>query len=265
MVKNRDGKLYDHPKYYDVVFGNDWRSEFRFLQECFREHVSGRSQRLFEPACGTGRLLHRFSKAGYQVWGLDLNPHAVRYCNARQRRHQLPETAAVGDMSDFSLVDFGIRRPFDAAFNTINSFRHLDSEAAARGHLRCVANAVRSGGIYVLGFHLTPAHDPFCVEESWEASRGTLTVATRMRTTDINRRTRQEMVEMLVDVRTPAQHNTFQEEMVFRTYSADQARALLRSVPEWNVVSTYDFAYDFDNPMKVDGATEDVVFVLRRE
>ena len=34
------------------------------------------------------------------------------------------------------------------------TFRHLLTEQAARGHLRCVAGSLRPGGIYVLGFHL---------------------------------------------------------------------------------------------------------------
>ncbi len=257
-------RLYDHPKYYDVVFGNDWRDEFHFLRGCFREFVDGRCQRLLEPACGTGRLLYRFAKANYRCYGVDLNPHAVRYCNRRLRRHELPETVIVGDMANFQLSDFNLRSPFDAAFNTINSFRHLDSEQAAQAHLRCVAEALRPGGIYVLGFHLTPPDEPLCVEETWQASRGTLHVATRLATTNINRRHRRERVEMTVDVRTPAQEYRFQEEMIFRTYSAEQLQELLDAVPEFELISVHDFGYDLEIPLEIDETTEDVVLILER-
>ena len=43
---------------------------------------------------------------------------------------KLKGRAQVGDMSDFE-----VKRPYDSAFNTINSFRHLPTEEAAVGHL----------------------------------------------------------------------------------------------------------------------------------
>jgi hypothetical protein len=71
------------------------------------------------------------------VLGNDLNPKAVEYCNARFRRRGFPPAAVVGDMADFRLA-----RKVDAAFNPINSFRHLATERAAESHLRCVAAAL---------------------------------------------------------------------------------------------------------------------------
>ena len=127
------GHLYDYPQYYDLVFGSDWKAEFDFLQACFARHVDGRVRRVFEPACGTGRLVYRLAKGGYRVSGLDLNDKAVDYCNARLRRHGFDESCFVADMTDFALP-----RPVDAAFNMINSFRHLQSEAAASAHLDSV-------------------------------------------------------------------------------------------------------------------------------
>jgi SAM-dependent methyltransferase len=136
MTKQLPGTLYDYPRYYDLVFGSDWRAEFHFLQACFERYASGQVRRIFEPACGTGRLVYRLAKAGYETSGLDLNPRAVDYCNRRLKRHGLPPTAFVGDMADFRL-----RRKMDASFNMINSFRHLTKEAEAEAHLRCMARA----------------------------------------------------------------------------------------------------------------------------
>ena len=104
-----DADLYDFPKYYDLVFGSDWRAEFDFLTACFEKHASRPIRRLFEPACGTGRLLIKLAQAGYEVSGLDLNPHAVDYCNRRFARHGLASPAFVGDMSDFRLPRTGRR------------------------------------------------------------------------------------------------------------------------------------------------------------
>lgn len=260
VLKTIEGNLYDYPRYYDLVFGSDWKAEYDFLLACFAKHGRGKIERLFEPACGTGRLMFRLAKAGYQVAGNDLNAKAIDYCNTRLRRHGLPETAEVGDMSRFRL-----KRKVDAAFNTINSFRHLSSEQQAVDHLQCVAQALRKGGLYLLGLHLTPAAgEPMADEESWAARRGHLSVLSHMWTIETNRRRRQETVGMSFDVYTPTDTFRLENQVDFRTYTATQMADLIGKVPELQVVETYDFAYRIDQPIDVDATVEDVVYVLQR-
>jgi SAM-dependent methyltransferase len=253
------GNLYDYPAYYDLVFGSDWKAEYDFLLACFDSLARRPVQRVFEPACGTGRLFYRLAKAGYQVSGLDLNPRAVDYCNRRLERHGLPASAIVGDMSDFRLP-----RKVDAAMNMINSFRHLVTAKAARGHIQCVANALCRGGIYVLGLHLTPTEGNYTEEESWSARRGNLCVNTHMWTIDRDLRHREERFGMTFDVYTPSRSFRMTDEIVFRTYTAAQFRSLVASVPKLEIAAVYDFTYDFKRPVRVDAETEDAVFVMRK-
>lgn len=251
--------LYNFPKYYDVLFGSDWRAEFHFLEGCFERFARRSVTRLFEPACGTGRLLLRFAKAGYEVAGNDLNPKAIAYCNQRLRRHGFPPTAEVGNMADF--------RPqcrFDAAFNTINSFRHLPDEASAESHLRCMAEGLRRGGLYVLGLHLTPTRGEPDDEESWAARRGHLAVLSRMWSIHTDRRGRRERIGMTVDVHTPTRQFRLAEEMIFRTYTAPQMLGLIDRVGAFEIAATYDFGYDLARPVRVDAWTQDVIYVLRK-
>ena len=35
-------QIYDYPNYYDVLFGADWRAEFKFLRACFENTPRGR-------------------------------------------------------------------------------------------------------------------------------------------------------------------------------------------------------------------------------
>ena len=65
--------IYDHPKYYDLVFGADCAAEIAFIVGCGERYLTGRCERMFEPACGTGRLLFWLAKRGFDVAGLDLN------------------------------------------------------------------------------------------------------------------------------------------------------------------------------------------------
>ncbi len=250
--------VYDYPKYYDVLFNSDWKAEYDFLRACFARYGKGTVHRLFEPACGTGRLLIKFARAGYEVAGNDLNPKAVKYCNARLRRGGFPETAVVGDMCDFR-----VKKKVDAAFNTINSFRHLKTEKQAVEHLQCMANALAKGGLYVLGLHLTPPA-PQCEHESWTAQRGNLCINSEMETLEIDRRHRTERVRFTFDVYTPTRQFRLADVFTFRTYTRGQFQDLLSKVPQFGLLETYDFAYQIDSPVTVDKETEDVVYILRK-
>ncbi len=150
-TSNTQPSIYDFPKYYDLVYGSDWKAEFDFLIACFDRYSDAKVEHVFEPACGTGRLLFRFGRHGYHVSGLDLNEKSIDFCNQRFKKYGLPETAFVADMCDFKLDE-----PCQAAFNMINSFRHLGTEEQAVQHFECVRDCLSPGGIYVLGLHLSP-------------------------------------------------------------------------------------------------------------
>ncbi len=257
-MKTLDRDIYDFPKYYDLVYGSDWKAEFDFLQRVFKRHVGFKVRRLFEPACGTGRLIDRFARAGYRVGGNDLNPKAIDYCNARLKRTGSNDTASVQDMTDFEL-----KRPSCSAFNTINSFRHLKDERQAVAHLDCMARAVKPGGVYVLGLHLSPLIGDTCDSERWSASRGHLTVNSSMWLVERNLKRRYEKFGMTFDVYTPGDQFQIRDEVRFRTYSARQIESLVAKVDSLQIDAIYDFGYDEE--ICLDDSVEDVVLVLKRK
>lgn len=258
-IETVNDSIYDHPKYYDLVFGSDCAAELKFIVGCARQYMRASATRFFEPACGTGRLLYALAKRGYEVAGLDLNPNAVEFCNARFRRHELAPPAFVANMSQFK-----VRRRFDVGFNTINSFRHLPSEAAARDHLRCMGKAIRVGGLYLLGVHLTPTEVAPSETESWSARRGHLAINTHMWTKQRDRKRRVERFGIRFDVHCPSRSFRIVDELVLRSYTARQMDRLIQSSEDWEVVETFSFGYELDDPIEVDGTTEDVVYVMKR-
>ena len=258
-IETVNESIYDHPKYYDLVFGADCAAEVKFILGCGDLYSTRPVQRLFEPACGTGRLLFALARRGYDVGGLDLNPKAVEFCNQRFARHDMPESAFVADMADFR-----IQRRYDVAFNTINSFRHLASEAAARAHLVCMGNAVRIGGLYLLGIHLTPSEVPPSETESWSARRGHLSINTHMWTNARDTKKRVERFGIQFDVHRPSGSFRIADELVLRSYTPKQMNRLIDSAGCWETIATYDFGYELDDPIEVDGSSEDVVYVMRR-
>lgn len=255
-----EGNLYDFPRYYDLVFGCDWRAEVDFLRGIFAKYVPGKAKSLFEPACGTGRLIFRLAKLGYKCSGLDLNPHAIDFCNQRLAKHDLPKSAFVGDMTDFTLP-----KPVDAAFNTINSFRHLLSEKQAIAHLQCMANCLRKGGVYVLGLHLTPLTTDPIEEEVWTTRRGKLCLQTRLKSVETNLKKRIERCEMTLTVDSPRQKLVIHDELKFRTYTDTQILQLIKQVPELKLAGVYDFRYRIDLPTEIDELSQDVVMILQKQ
>ena len=250
--------IYDFPKYYDLVFGSDWKPELDFLFYCFERYADGNVQRVFEPACGTGRLLFRLARDGYFIDGIDLNEKAVEYCNRRLKKHGCPQRVRIGDMTDFEL-----EYRADAAFNTINSFRHLTTEQAANDHLCCISDSLRDGGIYVLGLHLLPLKGESCTEEAWSASRGHLTVNTRMWQIDLDQKARVETFRMQFDIYTPTDIQSIDDDIQFRTYTRPQIMELIESTP-FDLVGVYDFSYETDQVVELDDQTEDVILILKK-
>jgi SAM-dependent methyltransferase len=259
-MQERHESIYDHPKFYDLVFGADCAAETKFILGCADRFLSRPPARFFEPACGTGRLLYSLARRGHDVGGLDLNAKAVEFCNARFARHNMPHRAFVADMSDFRL-----KRKADIAFNTINSFRHLTSRASAQGHMESMARAVRVGGVYLLGVHLTPSDAPPSDGESWSARRGHLTVNTHMWTNSRDPKKRIEKFGIRFDIHRPSGSIRIEDELVLRSYTLRQMDALIKESGFWEVIATYDFGYDLNHPITVDSTCEDVVYVLRRQ
>lgn len=253
------GSIYDFPQYYDILFGADWRSEFRFIEACAERYAERNVQRIFEPACGTGRLLIKLAQAGYDVAGNDLNDKAVEYCNRRLDRYGYPRSARVEDMSNFR-----VNESFDLGFNFINTFRHLPTEESAERHLRCMARALASGGLYLLGLHLIPDTPARMETETWQARRGRVVIRSHMWCKELDLKERNEHLGMTLDITLPTRSLRLVDTMDYRTYNIAQMRSLLSSCPEFELLATHDFHHDITRPISLGPTTEDVVYILRR-
>jgi SAM-dependent methyltransferase len=255
-------KIYDHPTLYDVLFSDSCKGEIEFLKTVLRRYCNLSGQgRIFEPACGTGRLLWRLAQAGHQITGLDLNPNAVAFCNKRLRRHGLAESARLGDMTRFSLKDLEQKKPFDLAFNFVSSFLHLTSEQAALSHLHAVADILKQNGIYLLGLHLLPQGNSVTAREQWSVRHGSLALQSRLSRLSLNRQQRIETVEFRIKAVTPKRSYEVIDTFPLRTYTLRQFLHLLKKVNRYDILETFDFR--FQSPIQPNPQTEDVVFVLK--
>jgi SAM-dependent methyltransferase len=250
---------YDYPQYYDIAFQAYTEREADFIEAACRKYCPFDVRQLLEPACGSGRLVTELAARGYQMTGFDLSQRALSYLRRRLKRRRLHAETFQAEMSAFRLS-----RPVDAAYCTVNTFRHLLTEQAARNHLERIARSLRSGGIYVLGMHLLALD----VNEEdigrWTARRGDtkVTVALRILRTDVRRRIEDLRAWLLVLHGSKELQLTY--DFQFRTYLPRQFRQLLDSVPSLELCDVYDFRYDIKQPFAVNDEMAYSVFVLRR-
>lgn len=273
---------FDHPEWFEIGFQNETVKEADFFEAAFRKYCPFPVRRLLEPACGSGRLVTEMAARGYDVTGFDLSEPSIDYLRERLKRRRLKAQVLMADMTRFRLPG-----KFDSAFCTYNSFRVLTTEAAARSHLTCVADAVRAGGLYFLGLHLAPPDaDPLCVER-WVGERDQTHVTTTLRIVDYNQRRRVERLRISLLVREfsangkshrngngsngklplsarPATIHRLRDEFDYRTYSAFQIRKLFASVPQWELIDVFDFWYELAEPQQLDDDLVDALFILRR-
>jgi SAM-dependent methyltransferase len=251
--------LYDYPQYYDLVFGVGASHERDFLMACFSLHAKRPVHRVFEPACGSGRLLIKLAQQGFEVSGWDLNLASVDYCNRRFERYGLPPPAKVGD-----IVKISLPCKVDAAFNLMSTFQLLPTGCAAESHLTSMAANIAKGGLYVLGLHLMPSRGTPTRKERYEATRGKVSAMCRIWTKQIRHRQRQVHCGMITEVRTPRARIRVVEDCIFRSYTESQIQRLFEKVGLFEPVATYDYHHDIRSPNFVDPETEDIVYVLHR-
>jgi SAM-dependent methyltransferase len=250
---------YDHPQYFDMVFRDETAAEIDFFHAAFDRFADGPVKRVFEPGCGSGRLVTAMAAGGFDVTGIDLSAPSLAYLRKKLKRRGLDATLMRDDFTRLQLPG-----TFDAAFCTFNTFRHLTDEASAVSHLRSVADHLRPGGLYILGLHIIPLDAEKQCTERWKASHGVTTVNVTLRVTDFNRRKRIEQIHVVLTAKSPGKTVRCRTDFPLRLYTMTQFQKTLAQVPGLEIAGAYDFDYDLDSPRQIDDDLIDSVFVLKK-
>lgn len=250
---------YDEPRYYDIAFAGESRAEASFLEAVLARHGRSGARALLEPACGSGRLLRELVRRGYRVTGFDANEAMVRYARARLSRWPRRAQVLPGRLERFALAE-----RFDLAFCLVSTFRYLLSEADACSHLKSVHDALRPGGLYVLGLLLSEYGANKCSRERWVGRRGGVQVVCNTQSWPPDPRRRRERFRSRLTVTRGGHQERFDTCWEFRTYDAAQLRRTLRAVDGLEHVCTYDFSGTLDSERTLSDEQLDVIVVLRK-
>lgn len=165
--------IYDHPLYYDILFGWDRAHEADFYESAFRRFGVNEREDILEVACGTGQVGRLLAQRGWKLTGLDSREPMLAFLREQAEAQGIAVRTHCADM-----VDFGCESQFGAAFNPLSSFLILQSDAMAEAHFAAMAVALRVGGLYLLdlGFDTDVRSDAQTTDETWEEARGEVTV-----------------------------------------------------------------------------------------
>ena len=250
---------YEQPLWYDIVFDVETSTEADFIEAVHERFVTSGGRRVLEPACGTGRLVAAMAKRGYRVTGFDNSEPAIRFARQRLASARLQARLMTAAMERFSVA-----RRFDLAYCLVSTFKYLLTEEAARSHLQAMADALKPGGVYLLGFHLTDYTTQARSRERWIGRRDGVEVICNIQSWPPDRRRRLEQVRARLNVRHKGSERRFETHWAFRTYSAAQVQRLVGTVPQFEHVATFTFTYEIDRPIRFDGTWLDNVLILRR-
>lgn len=256
---------YDTPLYYDIIFEDGTKAEANFMEGIFQRHAlpTGEGRRLLEPACGSGRLVLEMARRGWQVAGFDGNARMLDF--ARARLSDVGQEALLWEdwMQSFDLPE-GVAPGFDLAHCLVSTFKYLLREKDAADCLRRVAAALRPGGLFLLGLHLTDYTEGKESHERWVAGRDGVEVICNTHTWPADVKARQEELRTRLDITDHGRTHRQETRWTFRTYNAAQLKALLKKVPELELCEVHDFTYELEEPRKLDDSYADVLLTLRR-
>lgn len=245
-----------------MLFRDETPVEVEFFEEAFQRFAKRKVKRVFEPGCGSGRLVVAMAAKGYDVTGLDLSDAMLNYMRRKLKRRKLTATCVKGDMTHLKFD-----KKFDSAFCTYNTFRHLLTEKDAVAHLRSMADSIAKGGIYIVGMHLVPEEDYEAVVERFKMSQAGTTLTTTISVPETDAKKRLETLRVkLKAVRASGETIRIQSEFPLRLYTPTQLKRLFKKVDDcFELVESFDFAYDIDDPLPFDKELLEALLILRKK
>jgi SAM-dependent methyltransferase len=244
--------FYADPVIYDILHHAGTADEARVIEGIAREAGGRRggsaALTFLEPACGTARHLRALARMGHQGIGFDLSQTMIDDAAARAARAGL-----TGRMTLFTadMTDFADRVPqrADAAFNLINTVRHLPTDRAMLAHLDHMARSLQPTGVYIVGMSVTDYDLEQPSEDVWAGARGSCRVTQTVNyVPPEDRAARNETVISHMHIVRPSGEEHRDTRYTLRTYTLDELTGLIdRSAMRIDAVSD-DLGDEMDPP-----------------
>lgn len=253
---------YDCAEIYDIAFSWEIEPELDFLREVWNLYGHGKLDRIYEPFCGSGRLLVPLAEAGYECVGTDLSSAMLKCLQAKIGERELAIAAHQADVCTYQCAP-----PADMVVTLIDSFRHLITAESASAAIDAFSHGIRSGGLLVIGIQVGDAPVEIDGHAAWTMERDGLSVDTMVFSLRLpGPEPGTDLVRAVMQVNSPDGET---EEIIsddpMRLYSRESLIALVHENGMFELQAAFDF-HDLDSnrPTETDEPGGNSVFVFRR-
>ena len=140
--------------YYHLLYTDRNEAEAaRFAEHVIRLLQPPAGARMFDVACGRGRLSKILASRGYDVTGIDIATESIRFAQQFQTDHL---HFYVHDMRMPCWINY-----FDYAFNFFTSFGYFETRREHEDAIRTIAQSIRLEGVFILDYlnvHYAESH-----------------------------------------------------------------------------------------------------------
>ncbi len=132
---------------YDDYFAENWL--FEFDQQVLAHHFT-RPGLVVDFGCGTGRVLVRLARRGFQGLGVDLSMPMLRIVNEKARAEKLPIACLRANLVELDCLDDRSADYVTCLFSTLGMIRGHENRHRVLAHARRI---LRPEGRFVLHVH----------------------------------------------------------------------------------------------------------------
>jgi SAM-dependent methyltransferase len=224
---------YDEPLYYEIAFSyQQVKKQVDFFEKAAEKFGNSPTRRFLDICCGPSPQLRELARRGYEAVGLDINQRMLEYLRMKAKEENLNVETIQGDMNDFRL-----ERKCDFAFLLSGSL-YIDSNKQFLRHLDCVANALRSGGLYLLeNFPLEILKEH---REEWTSTRGEIEVKTIFETKITNELEELYEEKLTLEVRDHGKANTYSTTTYTKNIAPQELKILLETNGRFRLVGWFE-------------------------
>ncbi|RLE16270.1 MAG: hypothetical protein DRJ14_08805 [Acidobacteria bacterium] len=256
--------LYNYPEYYDVAFSyRDVDLECDFIEKKASLFGLCENSAMLDIACGTGSHLEQLLRRGYEVDGFDISPSMVDFAKKKVDNACFDSHIWVDNM-----VAFENNRKYGVAINLLTGFNYLLKNEDALAHLGRVADALESGGIYIV--ELNHPRDFITNRPStantWVESRGQIEVEVDWDhgRTDVDVLTHQTESSPHIVVKDGGRKLTVDMQDRYRIYLYQEMILMIQCNGCFELVDARG-SFKLDNPLDNSRDSWRMILVLRRK
>jgi SAM-dependent methyltransferase len=253
--------LYQHAVYYDIALSRDVSGDVDFLADVYRHYVGSEVRSVLDIACGPGYHALEFARRGVDAAGLDLRAEMVALAEAKAAEEGLSVDYFVGDMRAFDLA-----QPVDMAICMFDSIDALLTNDDLIDHMRCVAENLTPGGIYVIDLtHLRDCSFDSYGSFRYGGSRGPVSVEIVWATNDpaFDTLTGVAEVELELHVTENGTQKVIKDTARERLLTPQEILLLARLSGALEVVGWHG-AYDIDQPLDDSPDSTRLICILQK-